>query len=143
MLSRVLQESFFAHVSARAAPLSRITRKSLHPTPQFVAGRTPAVLFGHFRPVGTCLMRTPWDRPGLTGFQRQVFGACLYARSASDALCLTRADMVHRCPGCIACSRRRPVRRRRIRVSSLIMRISIITSIFNNNGYLHIIEYLH
>ena len=44
--------------------------------------------FWHLRPVETCLMRTPWDKPGLTDLQRQVFRGLLVC-----SLCVGRAAL--------------------------------------------------
>ena len=146
MLSRVLQESFFAHVSARAAPLSRITRRSLHPPPQFVAGGNSSGSYRAFSPGGDLLDADSMGQARLDRFSASGFRGLLVCPLCAEraALDKRRQDFIRiAAPAVLHAADAARFQWRRTRVSSLIMRISIIKCfsiimcIFNNKGYLH------
>ena len=124
MLSRVLPESFFrmfppAQLRFPELPEGHsILRRSLS------QGGRQRFLSGIFAQGETCLMWTLWDRPGLTGLRRQVFRGLIVCPLCAEraALDKRRQDFIH--IAALAVSHAADAarfRRRRIRVSSLIM----------------------
>ena len=145
MLSRVSSESFL-----RMFPPALLHFPiCLKVTPSYAAvcrREDASGSFWAFSPGGDLLDADSMGQAQLDRFTASGFRGLLVCPLCAEraALDKRRQDFIHiAAPAVSHTADAARFRRRRIRVSSLIMRISIITSIFNNNGYLHIIEYLH